>query len=106
MQSDLFGTQELTVSVKALTVNGRQMTEAFFRQIPIGRDLIDWDAGKLREGNLWGVVSYRPPLRDPRAGEYVVWEQGGQLYRYWLESGLPDEARAIIRRLPQLFLGR
>jgi len=86
-------TEELTVTVKALVVGKKTMTQSFFRQLP-HRDF----PGRKAEGvRVWGHVSYFPDglctdefdmgynhmmrKNEIRPHVHIVFEQGGQLYR-------------------------
>ena len=77
----------VSVTIKALKVNNRQMTQAVFNQLPKMETLVEMrDADtellkgyKLR-GNLWGWVNYCPKDSDPELRQ-VVLEADGKLYR-------------------------
>lgn len=69
-----------SVEVKTLTISGKQVTLAVFRQLP-EIEVIDL-RGKLR-GVLWGRVNYCP---DKNCGKWpghvhVVWQEGESLRR-------------------------
>jgi len=76
-----------TVTIKALTVDGRQVTQALFRQL-IAEPIIDPSTGTLR-GTPWGTVNYHPDkcaddrthLHDDRTHLHVVWQRGDELRR-------------------------
>lgn len=73
-----------TVEIKALTVSGKQVTLAVFRQLQEER-LMDSD-GEFR-GVPWGHVNYHP---DGCATEgyphiHVVWQKGSELRRAKVE---------------------
>lgn len=76
----------LKVEIKALTVSGKQMTLAVFRQLPVSEALDGrW---KLRQGvAYWGTVRY--PIKD-QGVEWAVIEQSGILYRACLQSFFED----------------
>jgi hypothetical protein len=68
------------VEVKTLTVSGRQITQALFRQVPY--QAILGPRGELN-GPPWGWVNYWWP-DAPRWGEdplHVLWQHGGELRR-------------------------
>lgn len=69
-----------SVEIKTLTLNGKQMTLAVFRQLPEG-GLIDWE-GYL-QGDPWGHVNYHPgPCRGfKRRHLHVVFQRDGRLLR-------------------------
>lgn len=68
-----------TVEVKTLTLSGKQMTLAVFRQLPFG-SLIDPD-GYLA-GRPWGHVNYHPDgCKKLSWHRHVVWQRDGALYR-------------------------
>lgn len=69
-----------TVEVRTLTISGKQVTLAVFRQL-IEDDLVDGD-GNFR-GLPWGTVNYHPDkCGDKEVGHlHVVWQQGSELRR-------------------------
>src|SRR5687768_4856488 len=71
-----------TVEVKSLTISGKQVTLAVFRQL-IDDDIIDvsGDTPVLR-GPAWGSVNYHPD-KCGEASEHldVVWQDGDALRR-------------------------
>jgi hypothetical protein len=68
-----------TVEIKTLTVSGKQVTLAVFRQL-IQDHLIDQDGG-LR-GTPWGVVNYHPDkCGDHPYHLHVAWQNGSDLRR-------------------------
>lgn len=79
------------VEVKTLTISGKQVTLAVFRQL-VEDDLLDEDCN-LR-GVPWGVVNYHPSKDcggDDTDHWHVVWQSGSDLRRstvwpYRLES--------------------
>ncbi|MET8162263.1 hypothetical protein ABZT47_38390 [Sphaerisporangium sp. NPDC005289] len=82
-----------TVEIKALTVNGKQVTLAVFRQLyeePL-YDSRTWQSF----GTPWCRVNYHPDRcdRDPVAHEHVVWQKGDELRRARLDrpSGKLDD---------------
>jgi hypothetical protein len=70
----------MSVSVKALTLNNRQMTLSTFRQL-LEEDLINHD-GTLN-GVPWGSVNYCPDKQcgGPEKHWHVVWQKGDELRR-------------------------
>jgi len=69
------------VEIKAMTVNGKQVTLAVFRQLydePL-YDSLSWKA----LGIPWCRVNYHPDRcdRDPAVHEHVVWQKGEELRR-------------------------
>ena len=67
----------LNVTIQALAVNGKQMTLAVFRQLPIGP--IQNDRRELLpEIRLWGLVRYN--IKD-EGDLWVVFDKDGILYR-------------------------
>jgi hypothetical protein len=67
----------LNVTIQALTVNGKQMTLAVFRQLPT-MSLHDEYGNIFPEIRLWGLVRYS--IKDD-GDLWVVAEKGGILYR-------------------------
>jgi hypothetical protein len=69
-----------TVELKALVIDGKQVTLSVFRQFQ-NEDLIDLESGQLK-GVPWGRVNYDPG--DCIANEkhlHVVWQKGSELRR-------------------------
>lgn len=85
-----------SVEIRALTVSGKRMTVAVFRQLPEVRLLEPWvvvqgatdeqPGGerhlevRLGRGDLWGTVNYHQGC-DPRPHLHVVLVRGGTLYQ-------------------------
>lgn len=68
------------VEIKTLTVSGKQVTLAVFRQL-IEEQLIDEDKGTLC-GVPWGTVNYHPDkCGDAATHLHVVWQKGDELRR-------------------------
>jgi len=70
---------ELTVTVRTLEVNGKKMTQSFFRQLPISR-VYNENEFTLRENiQLWGIVRYKIPkyLNE----KWVLFESDSILYK-------------------------
>ena len=70
-----------TVEIKAMTVNGKQVTLAVFRQLynePL-YDPFTWEAA----GAPWCRVNYHPDKcdRDTIVHEHVIWQKGDELRR-------------------------
>jgi hypothetical protein len=81
----------MSVSVKALTLNNRQMTLSTFRQL-LEEDLINHD-GTLN-GVPWGSVNYCPDKQcgGPEKHWHVVWQKGDELRRDTI-PGKPNGTR-------------
>ena len=76
-----------TVEVKTLTISGKQVTLAVFRQLQ-EESLID-DDGRFR-GLPWGTVNYHPDgCKDSTNHRHVVWQDGNELRRAYVRSQLP-----------------
>lgn len=60
-----------TVSIQTINVNGKQMTLAVFRQLPVLEDIPD-------DACLWGKVFYEV---KGQGAEWIVLESGGRLFR-------------------------
>ncbi|MCZ4516849.1 hypothetical protein O3Q52_53880, partial [Streptomyces sp. ActVer] len=70
--------------VKTLTISGKQVTLAVFRQLR-EEPLIAKD-GTIG-GTLWGTVNYHPDkCADDREHLHVVWQQGNELRRSSVQS--------------------
>jgi hypothetical protein len=93
-------TAEITtaaVEIKTLTVRGKQVTLALFRQLE------EITLMSSRDGSLagvpWGWVNYHPDKSCPSAGHiHVVWQKGNALYRsavvteeYYYDKVYPQE---------------
>jgi len=72
-----------TVEIKTLTITGKQVTLAVFRQL-IDEDLISED-GEL-QGVPWGTVNYHPDKCDAGDHLHVVWQKGDKLRRARVNS--------------------
>ena len=79
----------LAVTIQALHVNGKQMTLAVFRQLPV-MNIYEQD-GSLKSVTLWGIVRYT--IKD-EGQLWVVCDSGGVLYRCWFETGFDSTYRA------------
>lgn len=66
-----------TVQIKTLTINGKQVTMAVFRQL-LQEELFNED-GTLK-GQVWGHVNYFPKPCEPDH-LHVVWQKGAELRR-------------------------
>lgn len=89
-----------TVAIKALTVNGKQVTLAVFRQLyeePLYDDSRTWKAF----GTPWCRVNYHPDRcdRDPVVHEHMVWQKPGLLQYHSLVGLRPRQS--IRRRRPR-----
>jgi hypothetical protein len=71
-----------TVEIKSLTVSGKQVTLAVFRQL-IEAELVDYDGNFA--GLPWGTVNYHPGKCDDKTHRHVVWQQGDELRRCRLD---------------------
>jgi hypothetical protein len=87
----------LKVEIKALTVSGKQMTLAVFRQLPTTAALArDW---KLRQGvAYWGIVRYT--VKD-EGDIWAVVERNGKLYRARLTADFHHDLRRQWPDVPQ-----
>src|SRR5262245_44111097 len=77
-----------SVEVKTLTISGKQVTLAVFRQL-LEEDLIDPETCQLC-GVPWGIVNYHPDkCSDSGAHLHVVWQSGSDLRRnlVWRSPG-------------------
>ena len=80
-----------TVEVKTLTISGKQVTLAVFRQIKEEDLFIPLADGSIGQfGEPWGTVNYHWPGCDPKGGKHlhVVWATDLELrrftaHRYW-----------------------
>jgi hypothetical protein len=72
------------VEIKALTISGKQVTLAVFRQL-IKEDLIDEKSGDLM-GVPWGTINYFWGECAEGSHLHVVWQKGMELRRSCLTS--------------------
>lgn len=72
--------QTATVEVRTLTISGKQVTLAVFRQL-IEERLVSWEGEFI--GQPWGVVNYHPDKTCERftGHVHVVWQAGEELRR-------------------------
>jgi hypothetical protein len=117
----------MTVGIKAMTINDRQVTLAVFRQL-LKEDLINYPDGTLA-GIPWGLINYHPDKCEDEHNPHihVVWQKGKELRRDTVyekrvlgrEEEYPNvetyrraclyverhnKALQKLRRLPQLFI--
>jgi len=91
-----------TVEVKTLTISGKQVTLAVFRQLP-HRELINTDTLELL-GVPWGIVNYHPDKCGSSSEHiHVVWQKGTTLARMTLFEKLPD-SRETLRKQKRVTL--
>lgn len=75
------------VEIKTLTIQGKQVTLAVFRQLR-ERELVAED-GTLN-GVPWGAVNYHPDkCGDAPEHVHIVWQDGSELYRSTIYRRLP-----------------
>lgn len=79
------------IEVKTLTIKGRQVTLAVFRQLQ-EEPLFDYATMQLR-GAPWGRVNYHPDkCGDAPAHLHVVWQLGEELRRYRMNQEWTDHS--------------
>ncbi|MGW2706562.1 hypothetical protein [Streptomyces sp. NPDC001340] len=87
-----------SVEVKTLTISGKQVTLAVFRQLR-EESLIGED-GSLN-GDPWGVVNYHPEKFGNAAPHWhVVWQRGSDLFRAAVIQ-TPEFDPSPVRQAPQ-----
>lgn len=99
------------VEVKTLTISGKQVTLAVFRQLR-EEQLIAED-GTLN-GTPWGYVNYHPDKCDDAGHRHFVWQRGDELLRSRVESKVtfektfwgPEADRALISEIREWVNGR
>src|ERR687892_472382 len=75
----------VAVEIKTLTVSGKQVTLAVFRQLQ-EETLIDYLTAELR-GVPWGTVNYHPNRCDMDSDHlHIVWQKGDELRRSTVRS--------------------
>lgn len=97
-----------TVTVRALTIGGKQVTQAVFRQLPEEPWEIARHAGPH---SWWGHVRYCPKDCTYRDHRHVIWQDDDVLFRSLIVApswDSVDEAYAQfwaqVKLLPQLFI--
>jgi len=74
-----------TVEIKTLTVSGRQVTLAVFRQL-IEEPILDRLTAEII-GNAWGSVNYHPDkCGDGPEHLHIVWQKGAELRRATIQA--------------------
>lgn len=78
-----------TVEVKSLTVSGKQMTLALFKQL-YDEDLIDRYSGEMN-GAPWGIVNYHwdeCKVKGQLVSKHihVIWQRGNELRRSYVKD--------------------
>ena len=89
------------VEIKTLTISGKQVTLAVFRQL-IEEQLIMEDG--RRKGVAWGTVNYHPDqCRDYAPHWHVVWQLGDELRRSKVNMTYEPEEVFWSKALTQLY---
>lgn len=80
-----------TVDIKTLTIEGRQVTLAVFRQLQ-KEDVVDCDI--RLNGPVWGQVNYHPDPECKSLGNHIhlVWQSGTELRRSLVTASCPRKA--------------
>lgn len=78
------------VEVKTLTISGKQVTLAVFRQLR--EEQLIADDGTLN-GVPWGYVNYHPDKCDQPGHRHYVWQRGDELLRSRVESEISFEGQ-------------
>lgn len=86
-----------TVEIKTLTVSGKQVTLAVFRQLQ-EEPLLDMKG--LFRGNPWGRVNYHPPDCTGKSTQFSthihgVWQKGEELRRATVQSAWLEASNAL-----------
>lgn len=91
-----------TVEIKCLSVSGKQMTLAVFRQLPL-KKLINSDTLAL-SGVPWGRVNYCTKECEDVQGVHlhIVWQEGSCLYRDILSSRAPSLTEYLEHKHPAI----
>ncbi len=85
--------KQVSIEVKVIKIDNKQMTLAVFRQLPEEPILNDL-TGELR-GQPWGRVNYCPDCKDVVPHFHIVWQKDNTLCRATIEkrwSGGPHKA--------------
>jgi len=100
-----------TIEIKAITLSGKQMTLAVFRQLQ-NEDLIDSQTLQLK-GVPWGIVNYHLSDCPTEEHYHIIWQKGNELRKaivfknfdsygdnkYWVDGSL-----AILLRDQYVFM--
>lgn len=78
------------VEIRALTVNGRQVTQALFRQL---QQEDCWNATFDLTGPLWGWINYHSGCVAAWTHKHVIWQQGQELRK----AQVPDEMPGLLQ---------
>lgn len=79
-----------TVEIRSLSISGKQVTLAVFRQLLTEPVLAYDDHGRATtKGPIWGMVNYHPDksCNVDSAHVHVVWQRGDELRRSVVEPG-------------------
>lgn len=86
-----------SVEVKTLTISGKQVTLAVFRQLP-RRELFDGETLALN-GIAWGTVNYHPDkCHDEAEHIHVVWQDKQSLARFNFPERVGYQPKAVWHR--------
>lgn len=72
--------QRRQVTVEVLTLDKRQVTQSFYKQLVCDTDVIDTETCELK-GKVWGWVNLHIDCDVDRSHLHVIWEKEGRLYR-------------------------
>ncbi|MGI8519132.1 MAG: hypothetical protein ACR2MC_00740 [Actinomycetota bacterium] len=77
-----------TVEIKSLSISGKQVTLAVFRQL-VEEPVLAYDDAQQAtvKGPIWGTVNYHPDPSCKRSSDHVhvVWQRGDELRRSAIE---------------------
>jgi hypothetical protein len=97
-----------TVEIKILTVSGKQMTLAVYRQIKEENIFINPEQPyEGTKGPCWGIINYHTKDCDLGARHlHLVWQKGKHLRRFDLYSNsrLYGDFLYYFKKVPQLFI--
>lgn len=85
------------ISIKALVVNGKQLTLAVFRQLQLEELISDAEAEAIIRGPVWGKINYHADkCENAMSHTHFVWQKGNELRRsytmarYWAREWAED----------------
>ena len=90
--------ETLSVTIQALQVNKKQMTQAVFKQLPLGKLNLEGMPGKFDQ-EIWGWVNYTVNNIGP---EWIVFSMNQCLFKTFISS---YQLKKKLESLPQLFIG-
>lgn len=107
---DLFGTEELEIKIKVITVDGKRMSKSLFFQLKEEQIVREEE---IKETNEWRVSLRGTPIGYFIIGDakILLWQKGGELircsfpHRENIGKAINKECINVCYEIPHLFLG-